>query len=178
MLQRVAVCCSVLQCVALFIRSPNGHIVAGTCASVVLSQFVIVFCSVLQSVAVCCSVLQCAAACCSVYPLAQRPYCRRYARECCGLIAVCFSVLQRVAVCILTPNGCIGTGTRGSVVVVSSQCFIVFCNVLQRVAVCCSEYPLAQRSYWRRCAQKYVCLFYRSLLQVSFTGLFYRSLSV
>ena len=55
LLQRVAACCSVLQCVAI-----------------VCPLFVIVYhqsqacCSVLQFLAVCCSELQCVAACCSV----------------------------------------------------------------------------------------------------------------
>ena len=51
MLQRVAVCCSVLQCVTV-------------CYSVL--QCVAVYCSVLQRIAVRCSILQRAAACCSV----------------------------------------------------------------------------------------------------------------
>jgi len=54
-LQTVAVCCSVLQCVALEETFAMGHAyVTGVC------------CNVLQSVAVCCSVLQCVAVCCSV----------------------------------------------------------------------------------------------------------------
>ena len=48
---QVAVCCSVLQCVA-------------ECCSVL--QSVAVYCSVLQCVAVCCSVLQGVAGCCRV----------------------------------------------------------------------------------------------------------------
>ena len=49
MLQRVAVCCSVLRHVAVF----------GSVCSMLQ-------CSVLQGVAVCCRVLQCVAGCCSV----------------------------------------------------------------------------------------------------------------
>jgi len=45
------VCCSVLQCVAVYCN---------------VLQCVAVCCSVLQCVAVCCSVLQCVAVCCSV----------------------------------------------------------------------------------------------------------------
>ena len=53
----IAVCCSVLQCVA-------------SCRSVL--QCVVVCCSVLQCVAVCCSVLQCVAVCCSVEHLTEK----------------------------------------------------------------------------------------------------------
>jgi len=77
---RVAVCCSVLQCVAVCCirktvnRHVQGHthMYAETPARVathtdecVVLQRVAVCCSVLQCVAVCCSVLQCAAVCCS-----------------------------------------------------------------------------------------------------------------
>ena len=51
LLQYVAVCCSVLQCVAV-------------CFSVL--QYAAMCCSVLQCAAVCCGVLQYAAVCCSV----------------------------------------------------------------------------------------------------------------
>jgi len=51
MLQRVAACCSVLQCIAVY------------CS---VLQCIAVYCSVLQYVAACCSVLQCVAVCCSV----------------------------------------------------------------------------------------------------------------
>jgi len=44
-LQRVAACCSVLQCVAYPLKSA---------------------CSLMSAVAVCCSVLQCVAVCCNV----------------------------------------------------------------------------------------------------------------
>ena len=73
-LQCVAVCCSVLQCVAV-------------CCSVL--QCVAVWCSVLQCVAVCCSALQCVAiytVCCRMTQYLQGD-------------AVCCSVLQYVAVC-------------------------------------------------------------------------------
>jgi len=83
-LQRVAACCSVLQCVAVCCSSTYSRereLTFGECCSVL--QCVAVCCSVLQCVAVCCSVLQCAAVCCSVLQCA----------------AVCCSVLQRVAVC-------------------------------------------------------------------------------
>ena len=77
-LQCVAVCCSVLQCVA-------------KCCSVL--QCVAMRCSVLQFVAVCCSLLQCVAVCYSVLQCVL---------VCCSVlwnVAECFRVLQSVAVC-------------------------------------------------------------------------------
>jgi len=82
--QLVAVCCSVLQCVAVFR--------VAVCRSV--SQCVAVCCSVLQCVAVCCSVLQCVTVCCSVLQCVA---------VCCSAlqcVAVCCSVLQCAAVCL------------------------------------------------------------------------------
>ena len=93
-LQRVAVCCSALQCVAgrcilhIYIHLSIFHeVLIYICISCVVRLFV------LQCVAVCCSVLQCAAVCCSVL---QR------VAVCCSVLqcaAVCCSVLQCVAVC-------------------------------------------------------------------------------
>jgi len=85
-LQCVAVCCSVLQCVAVSVgtlitpqnASHQTSHVRCVCVCDVLwcvlqciavccrVQGVTVCCSVLQCVAVCCSVLQCVAVCCSV----------------------------------------------------------------------------------------------------------------
>jgi len=61
-LPRVALCCSVLQCVAAGSRRlvVNRLQCGIVCCSVV--QSVAVRCSVLQCVAMCCSVLQCVAA--------------------------------------------------------------------------------------------------------------------
>jgi len=53
-LQCVAVCCSVLQCVVATFHGKETN------------ESVAVCCSVLQCVAVCCSVLQCVAVCCRV----------------------------------------------------------------------------------------------------------------
>ena len=58
----VAVCCSVLQCVAVCCRTialPFEIFISHV-------QRVAVCCSVLQRVAVCCSALQCVAVCCRV----------------------------------------------------------------------------------------------------------------
>jgi len=132
-LQHVAVCCNVLQCVAThcgtFWGGCPGHrlIRVAVCCSVL--QYVAVCCSMLQSVwcsvlqcavARCC-VLQCAAECCSVLqcvaaPLGEfRPMC----------VAMCCSMLQSVCCSVL-------------------QCGVACCNLLQCVAMCCS-------TSWRVC---------------------------
>jgi len=59
-LQRVAACCSVLQCIAVCCIALQG--VAVRCS---VLQCVAVCCSVLQCVAARCSALQCVAVCCS-----------------------------------------------------------------------------------------------------------------
>jgi len=107
----VAVCCSVLQCVAV----------------------------VLQCVAVCCSVLQCAAVCCSIlqcvdvqYVAVRRPG-DKMQRELALLqcVAVCYSVLQCIAVCCcVLPCAAVCCSVL--------QCVAVYCNALQCVAMCCS----------------------------------------
>ena len=65
MLQRVAVCCSALQCVAVFrsVLMVGWLVLAG-------EGNVAVCCGVLQCVAVCCRVLQCVAEWCSVLMVA------------------------------------------------------------------------------------------------------------
>ena len=108
MLQRVAACCSVLQCD--FFKSTHYLWVYAACCSalqcVAVCYCVLQFndarltfdvcassinlCSVLQSVAACCSVLQCVAECCSVLSKSRALS-----------IGVC-SVLQCVAVLLKT----------------------------------------------------------------------------
>ena len=63
-LQCVAACCSVLGSMSPRFGIERMNDLA-VCCSVL--QCVAVCCSVLQCVAVCCSVLQCAAVCCSVF---------------------------------------------------------------------------------------------------------------
>jgi len=67
-LQCVAVCCSVSQCVAVQKSEVNqdriGH--GGGIDTCLRSTLIVVCCSVLQCVLLCCSVLQCVAMCCSV----------------------------------------------------------------------------------------------------------------
>jgi len=91
--QCVAVCCSVLQCVA---DSWRWWGFLAVCCSVL--QCVAVFCSMLQCFAVCCSVLQThdvdGAAFSRIRPEASS------ASSCCSVlqrVAACCSVLQRVA---------------------------------------------------------------------------------
>ena len=129
MLQCVAVCCSVLQCVAVFhtyglICIPPRRecwqqpprISRAVATRPILSPQLSVWCRVLQCIAVCCSVLQCVAACHRVLKCVV--VCCRVL-QCadatqpiiCHPVSVCCNVLQRVA---------------------------VFCSVLQFAAVCCS----------------------------------------
>ena len=68
MLQRVAVCCSVLQCIVVRCTVLQGEIwcgvleidgdvaYSGVCCNVL--QCVVVYCGLLRSIVVCCSVLQ------------------------------------------------------------------------------------------------------------------------
>jgi len=89
-LQCVAVCCSVSQCVAV-------------CCSVVPCR------AILQCVAVCCSVSQCVAVCCSVLPCRAILQCVVIAILCsnytagaalyCGLLQLLHSVLRCTVVC-------------------------------------------------------------------------------
>jgi len=106
----VAVCCSVLQRIAVCCSMYISYLVttwrAGeTMASVSVLQRVAACCSALQRVAVCCSVLQFAC----IIPR-DNLTCRRD-NGFCICVAVCCSVLQCVAVC---------------------------CSVLPCVALCCS----------------------------------------
>jgi len=89
-LQCVAVCCSVLQCV-LITRWSLAHTSLG-------SWLKAVCCSVLQCVAVCCSVLQCVAVCAD-HEMKSRAYVIRIVTRSRVLQCVCWSVLKCVAVC-------------------------------------------------------------------------------
>jgi len=64
---REKLCCSVLQCVAVYCSVLQC---VAVCCSVL--QRVAACCNVLQCVALCCSVLQCVAVCCSVWSLHER----------------------------------------------------------------------------------------------------------
>jgi len=127
-LQRGAVYCSAVQCVAV-------------CCSVL--QCGAVYCSVVQCVrtadldasrataSVCCSASQCVAVCCSVY---RRVELDASTTAC---VAACCSVWQRVA-------------ARSSVLqYIAARCSVlccvaVCCSVLQCIAECCSVYRRAE----------------------------------
>jgi len=107
-LQRVAVCYGVLQCVAV------------CCRWLILQVFFRKRCySVLQRVAACCRVLPCVAMCCSVFQMAyfaglfplMMLHCNCSVLQC---VAVCCNVLQCFAVCCST-----------------SQCVAVCCSLLR-----------------------------------------------
>jgi len=133
-----AVCCSVLQCAAMFCNK-----------SQCVSQRVAVYkntascdtrcgtsCNMLQCVVLCCRVLQCGPVCChelrcmTIQYLAMRGA-ARYAACCSDLqcVAIQCRVLQRVAVYKKTvPYEC--------AVWYIMQCIAVCCRLLQCVAVC------------------------------------------
>jgi len=158
-LQCVAVCCSVLQCVADTKAIHQWCLIWNTVMSTWLC--VAVCHSVLQCVAVCCSVLQirrpctsdvsydiplwapgcvlqCVAVCCSVLQCVA--VCCRYEDHIPGLYkwrlkgkTVSWSVLECVGVCwsVLRVLQCV------AVCCIVLQCVAVCCSVLQCVAVCC-----------------------------------------
>ena len=153
-LQCVAVCCSVLQCVAVRCIALQ-HVAACCCETCLIhtlivphiiailiatqlqgdgKQCVAAHCSVLLCVAVCSSALQCVAVCCNVLP---------YLTMSCSVLpcaALCCSVLQSVAVC------CCGTrflNTRWCLHhrdPARRRWRAVCCSVVQRVAVRCGVF--------------------------------------
>jgi len=130
----VAVCCSVLQCVAVCCRISliNTRVVINAPLSFAVTRCV-VCCSVLLSMAVCCNVLQDVTVCCSVLlSLALAWQC----------IAVCCSVLQCVAVWCSRIQ-CVAVCCSGflrqwisllSLLRTVLQCIAMCCRVLQCVA--------------------------------------------
>ena len=104
-LQFVASCCSVLQCVALWISKENVLVESQRCAAVccmVLHGVAVccsfgfenVCCSMVQHDAMCCSVLQCVVVWISNTSLLRPRGVLKRAAACC-------SVLQRVAACCI-----------------------------------------------------------------------------
>jgi len=129
-LQCVAVCCSVLQCVAAEAKSSQQSIkLCSTCVCVA------VCCNVLQWIAVRCSALQCVAVCCSVLQLRQRhkhipqnSAAPVYVLQCIAMrvavyVAVCCSVLQFVAAAVTSCHKTL-------------QSLYMCCSMLQRVLQC------------------------------------------
>jgi len=142
-LQCVAVCCSMLQCVSVRTHCSKNHSKCSDISHHFITQCIAVLahasypstppqlvCSVLQCVAVCCSVLQRVAVCCSVL---QRiaPYCSVLQCNALCCVAVCCRVLQCV-----TEHPIILSITR-----LMPHCpppiVAVCCSVWQHVAVCC-----------------------------------------
>jgi len=119
MLQCVALCCSVLQCVAADVC--ESHPVHAPVTLLSVTPHVIATTGVLQCVAVCCSVLQCVAVCCSMLQYAAQR------------VAVCCSVLQRDVVS--TP---LSVTFRILAARSALQCVAMLCSVLQLVEMCCS----------------------------------------
>jgi len=106
-LQCVAVCCSVLQRVAVRVAG----ILALTTRGQVHMLCVAVCCNVLQSVAVCCSLSQSVAVCCSLLQCVLQRHRRSshmYTYMCCVLqsVAVCCSLLQSAAVYYILAVSC------------------------------------------------------------------------
>ena len=125
-LQRVRVCCSVLQCVVVCCRvlhcvavcdQPYVH----TCVEQPLACQLPLNGFMLQCVAVCCSMLQYVAVCRSVLVLRKHNGSSLLHANNHFFVATCDSVLECVGVC-------------WSVL----ECVVVCCRVLQGVALCCS----------------------------------------
>jgi len=109
-LQGVAPCCRVLQCVEVercYKECCQQEM--AVLQILMLLQNVAEYCRVLKCVVECCSALQCVAVCCSVL---QCVAAGRYAKEPCqqelgvlhvmilfDCVAVCFIMLQSVAIC-------------------------------------------------------------------------------
>jgi len=156
------VCCSALQCVAQLLRCirrrgahntpalhlrPLPDLCVALCCTVL--HCVALCCTVLHCVEPCCTVLRCVAVCCSDFmrmgPFSFAPHLRPLPHICVRLCirectAVCCSVLRCVAV---YPTEGITHTIRLNI---NSERFPIYAldgatgSVLQRVAVCCSDF--------------------------------------
>jgi len=148
-LQRITVCCSMLQCVAVYCSLLQYIAV---CISVL--QCVAVYCSVLQYVAVSCNVLQfpnfycCSCSCCCCYychtemtSMVTRATAQSRRGRC---VAVCCSVMQCVAVpqCVAACCSVLLHSRLGRCVLLQS-----ICNTLQHTA---THYNLPQHISTRK----------------------------
>jgi len=112
-------CCSVLQCVAVWLRC-----VAVCCSAL---PCIVSSCSVLQCGAVCCSVVQCVAVCVCAHLSLRKMHLFKF--EC---VATHCSVLHcRVALCCSVPHR----------FAKMSPCVMLYCRVLPCVAMCCRVWP-------------------------------------
>ena len=140
-LQCVAECCSVMQCVAVCldcvaaccnVLGLSRCLVCVACVAVCLTC-VAVCCSVLQCVAVCCSVLQCVADTTHSHEMRRAHHCLVLQRA--AYTTRCCSMPQPVAVC------CRYDATHSHGIHLGHQRVAVCCirnAVLQWVAACCS----------------------------------------
>jgi len=127
-LQCVAVCCSVLQCVRIFRGERHFATENFRCVAV--------YCSMLQYVAGCCRVLQGVAVCCRVYLFFEASNVLRQNT---------FGVLQRVAACRSVLQ-CVRCVVVYCIVYLFSEASGVFrlsavaphCNTLQHTVSCCN----------------------------------------
>jgi len=158
MLQYVAVCCNVLQCVAEHCSMLQSVCVAACSVFMVFLRLPIkgpratfCFCSALQSVvgrgsvwhsvAQCCNMLQCnmlqcCAASCVLLVLQCVAGCRRL-RSILQCVAQCCSSIARTRGVISQTCTCRSRGVANAVPS-ALQCVAVCCSVLQCVEVCCS----------------------------------------
>ena len=124
-LQRVAVCCSMLQCVAGYLHVARELLVCGMCVTVC--------CSVLQHVAVCCSTSQCVAVRCSALQyVAGYLHTVRELLVCSMCVAlVCCSMLQCVSGHLHVARELLVSGMCIAVCCSVGQCVTSLCSVLQ-----------------------------------------------
>jgi len=146
-LQRVAACCSVLQCALTYCRQEQRQLVRiAVCCSVL--QCVAVCYSVLQRVAVCtdtlqtrakttrpcCSELQCVAVCCSVdLHIADK------SKDNSSNSVIHYSRHHRTRTTHSKPPHPIPRDSQHAQYHPSNRSCAVCCSVLQSVVVCCSE---------------------------------------
>jgi len=132
----VAVCCSVLWCVAVCLCGGASPVLAQHTCSIA------VYCIVLQCDAACCSVLTCVAVCCSVLQcVCEEQLCQllRHTHR----VAECGSVMYCAAVCCIvsmrrSTTQLLQHTCRVAVCCRMLHCDAAWCNVLQGVAGCCS----------------------------------------
>jgi len=161
-LQRVAACCSALQCVYKYMYWTLS-IPLTMLETLALSRARTVWCSALSCVAVCCGVLQCVAVCCSTFTSTYTRHFQSHwpcwrlllslARAVCRTvlhcIALCCTMLQCVAVCLqvhvydtFNPNN----HTRDSCSVSRARCVAACCSMLQCISVCLQVQPCCIQS--------------------------------
>jgi len=128
-LQCVAACCSVLQCIAI-----DAYVILHRVAlDDIVLQRVAACCSVLKRITACCSVVRCVAMCCSVLQLTPMLFTTMllaltmYCRVCCDW-RLCYSPPYFSRRHYVDCNKCCSV----------SQCVVVFYNALQCIAACCS----------------------------------------